>query len=100
MTAVEFHPSVAEEAIAARQWYEAIARPLVDSFQREFELGLSRAADAPERWTPHIAGPRAVLLRRFPYLLVYRLRNETVEIVAVQHICRRPGYWRQRLQGI
>lgn len=99
MSTIEFHPSAAEEAVAARMWYAAIGRSLADSFQTEFELGLGRIADAPDRWTPHIAGTRAVLLRRFPYLLVYRVRSEAVEIVAVQHIRRRPGYWRQRLRG-
>lgn len=99
MATIEFHPSAAEEAVAARLWYAAISPSLAGSFQTEFELGLGQIADAPERWAAHVSGTRAILIRRFPYLLVFRVRGEIVEIVAVQHIRRRPGYWRQRLRG-
>jgi hypothetical protein len=34
---------------------------------------------------------------RYPFSLVYILRGDDVEIVAVAHGRRRPGYWRSRL---
>jgi hypothetical protein len=36
------------------------------------------------------------VLRRFPYLIVFREGMEGIEIVAVAHGRRRPGYWRDR----
>jgi hypothetical protein len=36
------------------------------------------------------------LLRRFPFGLVYRLGVEEVQVVAVAHLHRRPGYWKSR----
>jgi hypothetical protein len=34
---------------------------------------------------------------RFPFSLVYRVLESEVEVLAVAHGKRRPGYWRSRL---
>jgi plasmid stabilization system protein ParE len=39
---------------------------------------------------------RSVPLRRFPFILFYRVRETAVQIVAVAHKRKRPGYWRRR----
>jgi len=31
-------------------------------------------------------------LRRFPYFIVYREVDETIEVIAMAHTSRRPGY--------
>ena len=48
---------------------------------------------------PHVRaayGARRVLLRYFPYFVVYRERSEDVHVIAVAHTSRKPGYWRHR----
>jgi plasmid stabilization system protein ParE len=39
---------------------------------------------------------RRVLLTRFPYQVVYRLRPTEIVIVAIAHLKRRPRYWKDR----
>jgi len=34
---------------------------------------------------------------RFPYALLYRVEADTITILAVMHMHRRPGYWEQRV---
>ena len=41
-------------------------------------------------------GARRVLLRRFPYSIVFYERKDEIVIVAFAHSSRRPGYWRSR----
>jgi plasmid stabilization system protein ParE len=41
---------------------------------------------------------RKRLLKRFPYIVFFRIDAATVEIVAVAHAKRRPGYWVDRLR--
>ena len=38
-----------------------------------------------------------MVLRRFPLVIVFRKTAAGVEIIAVAHGRRRPGYWRERL---
>lgn len=37
-------------------------------------------------------------LRHFPFFLIYRKRDEHLQIVALAHTSRRPKYWRARLK--
>ena len=38
-------------------------------------------------------------MKRFKYGVVYRSTEESLTIVAVMHLSRRPSYWRERLSG-
>lgn len=97
MTPVDFHPAAMDEAVAARQGYNEIDPSLAEAFDQELELGVNSIALAPQRWTKHLYGTRMYLLHRFPYLLVYRALNNRVQMIAVQHGKRRPGYWKSRI---
>jgi plasmid stabilization system protein ParE len=46
-------------------------------------------------WRPgHPA--RKQRMRRFPYLVIYRVIDTDLEIIAFAHDKRRPGYWAER----
>lgn len=40
---------------------------------------------------------RRVLLRRFPYSILYNVSGEKLLILAVMHHRRKPGYWASRV---
>lgn len=69
-----------------------------DAFQAELERAGEAIRRSPFLWTNYLFGTRRYLLKRFPYLLVYRVVDERIEIIAVAHGRRRPGFWRHRLK--
>lgn len=93
---VVFHPDAVEEARAARQWYLERSQLAADSFLTELDRGIEAVSEAPERWPIFVHGTRRYLLQRFPFQLIYRVKNDQIEIVAVAHGRRRPGYWKVR----
>ncbi len=40
---------------------------------------------------------RAFGLRKFPYSVIYKQCNETIEIFAIAHQRRKPAYWQSRV---
>jgi len=38
-------------------------------------------------------------MKRYPFVVVYRLAAERIEIMAVAHGRRKPGYWKGRLDS-
>ena len=94
--AVEFHPLAADEAQAAERWYRERNETASGQFQRELDRAIGRISEQPEAGSPYLSNTRRVLLRRFPFVVVYRVRGDNVQIVAVAHARRRPGYWRAR----
>jgi len=57
---------------------------------------MGKILEAPERWPEHLQGTRRFLLHRFPFSIVYRLKGDVIEVVAIAHAKRRPGYWKRR----
>jgi plasmid stabilization system protein ParE len=94
--AVEFHPLAADEAEDAERWYRERNETAAMRFRSELDRAVDLIADRPEAGGPYLGDTRRVLLRRFPFLIVYRARGELVQIVAVAHARRRPGYWHAR----
>ena len=93
---VELHPAALAEARAARQWYAAGSPQAADAFMSELDRGIELIAESPERWPTYHLGTRRLLFNRFPFSLVFRVKDESITVVAVAHAKRRPAYWQQR----
>ena len=90
------HPDAIAEARAAREWYEARSAAAGAAFMAELDVALERIEEAPGAWSQYLAGTRRYLLRRFPFFVVFRHSEDGVQIVAVAHASRQPGYWAGR----
>jgi plasmid stabilization system protein ParE len=93
---IRFVPAAGEEAEDALDWYLQRSLKAAESFLREFERGLELISESPRRWPRFEAGTRRYVLPRFPYSIVYRELRHGIEVVAVAHQKRRPGYWHGR----
>jgi hypothetical protein len=88
-------PASAELAEAVR-WYETRRVGLGGEFFDAVTATLMLVESSPEIGSTISTDgqTRRVLVARFPYQVVYRLRPTEIVIVAVAHVKRRPGYWR------
>ena len=98
MTRIVWTPEAADELEEAHGWYAARNPAAADGFGDEVVHALGEIEEAPARWAVTGHGARRFSLRRFPFTLVYRwrLEDDVVEVVAVAHDKRRPGYWQDR----
>ncbi|MDI1477973.1 type II toxin-antitoxin system RelE/ParE family toxin [Polyangium sp. y55x31] len=87
---VEFLPAAVTEAEEAAGWYAEKDPRVAVAFSEELERALRRIEDAPGRWPSYLHGTRRVLLRRFPFCVVYREEPSRVIVVAVAHTRRSP----------
>lgn len=93
---IGIHPKAIAEARAALQWYRARSPAAADAFLSEIDHAIDQIAEAPDRWPNYVQGTRRYPLHRFPYSVVYRKQDQTVQIIAVAHGRRKPGYWKTR----
>ena len=96
MTQVEFHPAAVREAAEAYRWYAQRSERAAERFLAELDRAVLEVSSTPERFSEHLLGTRRFLFRRFPYLLVYRVLAEQVQVIAVAHGRRNPRYWKRR----
>ena len=93
---IDFHPDASEEADEARKWYAERSPVAARSCLAELNYAIERVAENPETWPEYESGTRRYVLLRFPYSLIYRCVKARIQIIAVAHAKRRPGYWKDR----
>ncbi len=78
------------ELSAAWSWYENQREGLGDDLLGCVEAAFAAVARAPEAYT-RLDGPiRRAIVRRFPYIVLFREYPEYVAILAVFHTSRHP----------
>jgi len=95
---VQIHPAALEEAEAATEWYRRRSMRAAEMFLDELDRAIERIGDHPGQFPEYAFGARRMVLQRFPYLVVFRETAAGMEIIAVAHGRRRPGYWRDRVE--
>lgn len=95
----DFHPEARLEYRKAATFYERRRAGLGAAFTLEVEAAIDRLVETPERWRVIEQDVRRCLTHTFPYGILYTFEAESILIVAVMHLRRRPGYWRDRLSS-
>jgi plasmid stabilization system protein ParE len=85
-----------DEVDTAYRWYENQRVGLGEEFLAILLGQLERIQENPEAWAVVYRNIRACPLRRFPYVVYFRIRSDQIEVVAVQHAHRNPRAWRRR----
>ncbi len=99
MTALRFLPQAQAELLHEVAYYSA-ARPGAGArFQAAFEDALALVQAHPSGGAPSPQGTRSMLLKGFPFSLVYRSSATELLIVAIAPHRRKPGYWLDRFPG-
>jgi toxin ParE1/3/4 len=91
------HPEADEEFAGAVRYYAEIAPELGERFYREMERLFREICVDPERFRKFDPPVRRHFSRDFPYAVIFLDKPNSIWIVAVMHMKRRPGYWRDRL---
>jgi toxin ParE1/3/4 len=94
---LEIHPSALAEFKSAVTWYLERNETAAMKFVAEVDRGVELLLKSPARWPAGEHGTRKIVLRRFPFALVYREKLYAIQILAIAHGHRRPGYWKSRL---
>src|SRR5262249_43774305 len=94
---LEYLDEALQEVEAAARWYAERSAAAAAAFSVEIDAAESSIVRLPEAWPPFVHGTRRYLLQRFPFSVVYRIKDRRILIVAVAHARRRPGYWTARI---
>ena len=93
---IRFLEPARNELDDAVDWYEMEQNGLGRRFLAGIQSVLKRISVFPDSCALIAPGLRRCLTRKFPYMVVYGLDNNTVIIVAVAHMHRLPLYWQGR----
>lgn len=81
----------------AIEYYNYESPGLGDTFLTEILNALDRIGEFPEAWHPCSNRTRRCQTRRFPYGIIFQVREHEILIVAVANLHREPDYWKDRI---
>jgi len=92
-----FHPAAETEHLESVAFYESRQPGLGASYLTAFEEAMSAIVETPKRYrirrSPDI---RRKNITKFPYYIIYRETPDGIQVLAVAHNRRQPGYWLKR----
>ena len=74
------------EARAAFLWYGNRSEIAAERFRDELDHAMDAIAGSPDAWPTYVHATRRYLFRRFPFMVVYRVTPEEIQVVAVAHV--------------
>ncbi len=93
---IVLRPEAQADLLAARNWYEQQRTGLGDTFAEAVEQILSWIEAMPEMYAVVAWDVRRGKLRRFPYVVYYRVLGDRIEVIAILHGSRDPQVWQGR----
>jgi len=96
VTRIVFLELAEEEMLEAATYYENQAPGLGEDFLAQVQRAVDQIAENP--WSGGImrGDIRRALVPRFPFGILYHIDPTEIVVIAVMHLRRRPGYWRDR----
>ena len=98
MRTFRFLAAARKELLDEIRYYGAAQEGLGVRFEKAVAAAVRRAVANPEHGAARSKRTRRMLVKGFPFGIVYRITDATVLIVAVADSRRRPEYWAERLE--
>ena len=95
---IYLRPEAEVEIRKAADWYDEHGAWLGEAFLDEVARVLEVIRDRPEQYPIVDDDIRKAVLRRFPYVLLYRARDSELVVISCFHTRRDPREWRRRLR--
>lgn len=94
---LKLHPEARLDLKEGKAFYRHRSPLAAVAFAQEVDAAFSRITESPWRYPEGEYGTRELVLPgRFPYTVVYRIKETLIVIVAVAHQSKEPNYWHHR----
>lgn len=93
---IVLRPEAEADLLQAHHWYEQEGSELAEAFADSLDEMIDRIEAMPELYAVALKNIRRGKLRKFPYLVYYRVLPDRVEVIGVLHGSREPHLWHGR----
>ena len=93
-----FHPEARIELELAVDYYEKQQTKIGLKFLGEVYSTIKRINEFPNAFPNFSKNTRKCLTNRFPFSVIYQIKQNEIFIVAITHLARKPGYWKERVK--
>ena len=99
MKQARFVAPAREEFLAEVAYYDQVQPGQGARFATAVEEATARALSFPLSGSPAASSIPRVIIKNFPFFVVYRPEADGIVVFAVAHHSRLPSYWRSRVSA-
>ncbi len=96
MMRLRLHPEASFEGIEARTWIGENDFLQGEIFADALEASFQRIKSNPLIYRCFDGEFRRIKVGKFSYSVIFRMRGDEIQVIAIMHQHRRPGYWKDR----
>jgi len=96
---LKWHAGATAELHEAALYYGNIDDDLGERFVAAAEVAVAEIKANPKLSRTFDGQARKVRFKTFPYAVIYWIDTNILHIVAIMHLHREPGYWRNRMSN-
>ena len=85
------------ELKSAIDYYNEQSEGLGFELAYEVQKTIERIIQFPDAWPKVSKRTRRCRCKRFPYGVIYQIREDLILIIAVMHLHKKPGYWKDKI---
>jgi len=90
---IEYHPAIEQELRDIISYYNQCSSGLGTEFLNELERQIFKIAAMPTQWRIVESDIRRALMKRFPYVIYFRvLESDVLRVTVVKHQRRHPSF--------
>ena len=78
-------------------WYDTQKERLGRELAKELQQTMLIIRENPNQFPKAFKDKRQAVLRHFPYVIIYEIHGNTVNVLAIFHTGRNPKIWRERV---
>ncbi len=93
---IKLHPFAELDLSEAALWYDKQKAGLGYEFLVEFDELKELLASFPRIFQFIEPDIRRAILNRFPYIVIYKVYDDHIFIIAIMHGARHPDHWKSR----
>ena len=97
MKPIKFYPDAEMEMRESSKYYESQQKDLGKRFLNSIESAIKQIQINPKIFQKVNKNVRRCQTKIFPYGIIFREQENQIEIIAIMHLKRKPGYWKDRL---
>jgi len=91
-----YHPLIADDLASATGYYDDVSLDLGNRFRSSVRQSLKSIQEYPESYGVIHQQIRAAIMDRFPYVVLFELRENTVFILSIVHAASDRDGWFDR----
>ncbi len=97
--ALVFHPGVEDDLASILDYYETFDPALPGRFEARLDEQIERIELFPESGAILFESYRRVLLKRFPFMAVYLVGDDRIDVLALVNVLRYPASIEETVSG-